>query len=177
MPTIGVDCHLTLTHANVNGGNPYGFILSGDAEGLGPATAIQREAFDDGDGAYTDKRKYFFTVLLSDSLSNPDGTDHAGTKSAEYALLLSFFSQRTDITLTTPAGVFAGLKATAHHATETHFGAVMQIACQLNDLDAVYEPADTVLYLSSAWLLDTDTSGSEWTDGTDDSETGYWTEG
>ena len=28
MPTIGTDCHITLSHPDVNGGQPYGFILS-----------------------------------------------------------------------------------------------------------------------------------------------------
>ena len=37
MPTIGLDCNITLTHADINAGLPYGFLLDQRETRIWPA--------------------------------------------------------------------------------------------------------------------------------------------
>ena len=177
MATVGLDCHITLQHADINAGVAYGFILDGDPGGNGPAPSIQREAYDNGDGTFTEKTRHFATILLANDLRNPDGSQHAQTKSATYAMLLLFLQKRSDIQLTTPVGVFGSLYCQGHIATETHYASVSLAAIQLASSGAVFEPADPVLYAQTAWLEDTDIDGGEWSEDGSETNTGYWTEG
>jgi len=158
--TLGSNCHLTLQHASVNGGAAYGFVLQRDARApaAGPAVSIQKEI----DSAGAVKTRVFFSVILGDSLINPDGSSHADARAAMYAMLLNFLSQPSDMILTFPAGVLPGLCALGHVSTEMHYGDHSIVVCQLTDIGVYFPPANPALFNASIW------------DGTLTWATSYW---
>jgi hypothetical protein len=158
--SLGSNCHITLQHASINGGVTYGFILQRDTRtpAAGPAVSIQKEV--DSDGGINDR--VFFSVLLADSLINPDGSPHTDTRAAMYAMLLLFLAQSADLTLVCPAGVLSGLGALGHVSTEMHYGDHSIVVCQLTDIGVYFPPADPAAFNASVW------------DGTLTWATSYW---
>ena len=147
MPTIGVDCHITLTHAAINSGNPYGFILQRNDRENDPPVIIQRKVSSDGSVTINT----FFNVLLADDLIDPNGGQHTADRAAMYALLMSYVGQTNGLTLISPAGAIADVGATGHSATETHFPAFSVVACQLTNAGVYFGPVDLTAFALSVW--------------------------
>mgnify|MGYP003975816561 CR=1 FL=1 len=158
MPTISTDCHITLAHADINGGDPYGFILQRSENENNPPVIIQRKVTSDGEVSIN----CYFTVLLSDDLINPDGSQHSNTRSAMYALLMDYLAELEGVTLSSPIGSIADIGATGHSATETHFAGFSLVACQLTNAGVYYGPVDLEAFSNSVW------------DGTLTWSTSYW---
>lgn len=145
--TVGVNCHMKLTHSSINGGAAYGFVLRGESKDLGPDVSIQREV--SSDGAVT--VKVFFDVLLADDLRNPDGSDHSDSRAGMYAMLISYLAQLDGITLELGVGTLGNLGGTGHVATESHYGGLSVVACQLNNAGVYFPPVDAAAFNNSVW--------------------------
>lgn len=150
MATINSDCHLALIHPEVNSGQPFGFLLE-DSREEGPALAIQRESHKDDDGNLVDSQKFFFTVLIGDSLRNPDGTYHQECAIEMYTSLLDFLSKHSSLAIETTRGTFSGLFSAGHFATETHFPGVSLVSVQLCSEAPSFFPADLEKFIQSVW--------------------------
>jgi hypothetical protein len=146
MTTIGTDCHMAITHADVNGGLPYGFLLDSQND-LGPAVSLQREV--DAEG--TISVRIFFRVLLADDMVNPDGTVHAQSMAQMYAKLCEYLAKTDGMTVEGAIGVFSNCGAQGHSATEMHYLGLSIVACQLNNVGVYWPPADPDLYYNSTW--------------------------
>lgn len=146
-PVIGVDCHITLTHPAVNGGNPYGFILEYTDPKYGAASTIQREVQSDG----TSIIRYFMHIMLADGLIEPGGSRHSASRAAMYAMLQQYLAQTSLVTLNTVVGTFPNLAAIGHAATEAHYSTVSVVACQFTNAGLYFAPADPVLFAASQW--------------------------
>jgi hypothetical protein len=151
---------MTLQHATVNGGVAYGFILEHDSRrpGDGPAVSIQKEI----DSTGSVMNRVFFSIILADSLVNPDGSIHAASRAAMYSILLNFLAQSSDLVLSCSAGVISDLRALGHVSTEMHYGNHSIVVCQFTDIGVYFPPADPVLFNASIW------------DGTLTWATSYW---
>lgn len=106
---FGSNCNITLTHPDINDGNPIGFILEPSPRKENPAVYVRLERTSD----YESYLFVSFSVVLSDSMRSPDGAIVPWTKAEMYELLLSVLDQgdRDDetITLVCSAGVYTGL--------------------------------------------------------------------
>ena len=162
MPTLNADCHIILTHANVNGGVGFGFILDGEST-LGPSVTVQREVATDGSRT----ARLFFSVLLSNTLQNPDGSEHIYNRSEIHTMLQAYMEQRSGLQLECAIGLFTSLGALGHIATEQHFGEVSVIAMQVNNVGAFWPAADATRYLNSVWQPDDYTGPMNW-------DNSYW---
>lgn len=156
--TIGTNCQITLQHAAVNGGAPYGFLITGQDKDFGPAVTAQHERASDG----TTKIRVYFTVLLADNLANPDGTLHADSRASMYTMLLAFLQQSAGLTLTTPNTVFPNVGALGHSATESHYEALSVVTCQLNNVGAYFPAPDPLAFSLSIWEGTLTWSSSYW---------------
>jgi hypothetical protein len=145
--SIGSNCQITLQHNSVNGGNPYGFLLTGEDKNYGAPVSVQHEQADDGSA----KIRVFFCVLLADNLTNPDGTLHEDTRAQMYTMLLNFLNQPSGLTIMTSSVVFAGVGASGFSATETHYEALTLVTCQMNNTGPYYPAPDPGNYLLSLW--------------------------
>jgi len=114
MATIGVDCDLTLQHADVNGGVPVGFLLAlpenQKLKPYGPAVNLQYETLQTALGLPQDVLHVYITILLADNLQNPDGSIHTETAASMRAWLMAFVGEHNSITLTTRVGIYGNLK-------------------------------------------------------------------
>lgn len=164
MPTIGVDCQVALQHTDVNGGVAVGFMLASETT-IGGSISVQRERFDNGDGTFDEKTKFFFTVICVGNLKLPNGTVDTRTRQQIYDALIPFLRKDSNITLYTPVGVFANLYCLGHIGTENHHPVVSPITCQFRSDSDVFAPADPVIYLGSYW------------DGIYKWDEAYWVEG
>ncbi len=156
-PIINQDCHITLTHPDVNGGKPYGFILE-YTDKYGADRTVQREVQTDG----TSIIRYFFHIMLADGLMEPGGSKHSATRTAMYAMLQQFLAQTAGVTLGTIVGAFANLAAIGHAATEKHYQTLSIVACQFTNAGLYFAPADPLLFNGSLW------------DGAQTWSTSYW---
>lgn len=164
MPTIGTDCHITLAHPDVNGGLPYGFILSTETRSRPEGIQITREVFSDVVAFYdTGMRVWIhFDLMLSDLLIDPNGQRHTADRATMYAMLLQFLDQKEAINLESAVGTFVNLGALGYTAREKHFATHSIIYCQLNNVGSYFPPIDPALLDMSIW------------DGTLTWETSYW---
>lgn len=158
MAKIGSDCHLKFYHPSVAGGEGWGFILDPGKDGRGTVVSVEREVSGDGEVWV----RLFFNILLADDLLNPDGSAHARDRAESYARLLAYLDKTEDLTLETAFGVFSGLGATGHAATELHFGSASVVACQLNNAGPYFPPADAGRYYASQWDGSLDWASSYW---------------
>ncbi len=147
MPSPGSDCHITLNHPAVNHGVPCGFLLDDDGDPRGAVVSLEREA--DSDGGL--RVRFFFTVLLADRAINPDGSLHTARRDEMYALLAQYLLQSSGVSLAISTGVFSGLGASGHCASEFHYGGCTLVSCQFNNAGAYFPPADPVRYDASLW--------------------------
>jgi hypothetical protein len=145
-PTIGADCHITLTHPAVNGGLPYGFILE-YTDKYGAESTVQREVQTDG----TSIIRYFMHIMLADGLIEPGGGKHATSRASMYAMLQQYLLQTSLVTLNTVVGTFPNLAAIGHAATEKHYQQLSIVAVQFTNAGLYFTPADPVLFSGSSW--------------------------
>ena len=148
MPTIGTDCDITLTHPLVNDGNPYGFILTPDPTYGRSGVSIQREV--DPDTGSTSVF-IFFSILLADELSNPDGSDHTQTRAQMYSMLLDYLEQTSEICVETVLGIWLGIGTIGHSATEQHLIKGSMISLKLANIGEYRPPAVPTTVFASIW--------------------------
>ena len=159
MPTIGTDCHVTLTHPNVNGGTAYGFVLDPNSnypEGL----AIKREVF--SELTLPMKVWVYFDVVLADDLINPDGSQHTETRAGMYGKLVEYLGKQEDVQITFSMGTVVGLGAIEYAATEKHYAEYSTVRVHLTNMGSYFGVIDEGAYNNSVW------------DGTLTWETSYW---
>lgn len=147
MPTVGQDCHVSLSHAAINGGAACGFLLEAESEKRAPSVVVQRET--DSDGVM--HVRVFFTVLLADGQLNPDGSPHTPTRSQEYAALLRYLEQSAGVALQDSFGVFSNLGALGYCASEAHYPLHGAVTCQFNNSGPYFAPADPAAFNASLW--------------------------
>lgn len=158
MFTLGKNCHITLSHPEIDSGSPYGFILKVDSLDLGPAVVIQREKNAAGDLNV----KVFFTLVLGEELLNPDGSKHADSRYNMHQKFVQFLAKESNLTLSGSFGILPNVGASGHAATESHYGSLTFIACQLINAGAFSEPLNGQSFLASCW------------DGSLNWDTSYW---
>ena len=146
-PIIGKDCDIVLVHPQVNGGEPYGFILSPDPQKSGSAFSIQRNLDANGDTFIF----LFATILLADDLKNPDGSEHAASKVTMYEMLLDFLDHVDEISISTFDGTFLGLGQLGHTSTELHLVDATYISIKFANLSTYHPPIDSDLFFGSIW--------------------------
>jgi hypothetical protein len=114
MATIGTDCDITLQHAEVNGGEPVGFLLAlpenQKLKPYGPAINLQYETLQSSLGDPETVFHVYVNILLADHLQNPDGSTHTETAFQMRGWLMDLVSKHSEIYLTTRFGVYANLK-------------------------------------------------------------------
>lgn len=174
MPTIGKDCDITLTHPDVNGGNPVGFLLYNLApaqrqagKAYGPSVKIHYESYNQATGQIQDVRHLWFTVLIADQALNPDGSPHAQTAAVARAHLINILMQHSQITLTTPAGSIAGLYSNDHVMIQNIFPYFDTVEVHLTTRSAHFAPVDPTLYFNSLWAAEDYTGIMTW-------DNSYW---
>ena len=147
MPTIGTDCHITMTHADVNSGAAYGFILQAEDKNYGPAVSVQRNLNADD----TINIKMFFTIILADNLITADGSYSTQTRTDMYAKLHQYLTKPDGLMISTSVGTYSDIGATGFSATEVHFGGLSLVTVQLTNTGAYYPPAPSDAYFGSIW--------------------------
>ncbi len=161
MATVGVDCDITLTHPDVNGGLPVGFILKRARATVSGLVTLRRQAYRLPEGGYTDRLVWWMTILCSDELLNPNGSRHARDRQDIYDDLVAFLNARTGITLDTINGIYTDLHATLTVTTEYIGRLSDEIVLRLNN-GAFNDlaPIDRERFLASVWdgVLTWDTS-------------------
>lgn len=104
MPTPGVDCHITLQHPSVAGGEAVGFICKADKRG--PVLTLRRARLglplwaDQGAGPTSAE----VTVLGLPRQLAPNGADYGLAPADVRARLVDFWAQTTPLTLTHASG-------------------------------------------------------------------------
>jgi hypothetical protein len=147
MPTIGTDCHLTITHPDVNSGAAYGFILQAEDKNYGPAVSVQRQLNVDE----SINVKMFFTIILADNLITADGSYSTLTRADMYAKLHEYLTKPSGLIITTSVGVYTDIGAGGFSATEVHFGGLSLVTLQLTNTGAYFPPAPSDAYFGSVW--------------------------
>ena len=158
MTIIGIDCNITLTHADINSGNPFGFLLVAEKPEYGPHVSIQRTV--DADGVTT--IRCYFTIIAADNIINPNGKHHAETRSQMYAKIIEYLAKVDGVLLNTVNGMYTNLGASGHSATEMHYSNQSIIACMFNNAGVYFPPVDPEILNHSVW------------DGTLTWSTSYW---
>jgi hypothetical protein len=150
MPTIGQDCHITLTHPLVNGGQPYGFLVNENGGTRPGGVQITHEV-----DTYGSTRLWiYFDILLADNVINPDGSFRQTTRQADYAMLLAYLSQLDSIQLDTPIGVFLNLGAIGWTADERHLPGSSIMKCQINNVGYYWPPVPDDILAQCVWGAD-----------------------
>jgi hypothetical protein len=157
MADVGKDCHLKLTHPDVAGGDPCGFLLESN-QNPGAVFSIQRQV--DAQGKVS--IRVFFDVLAADELINPDGSRHEFDRASIYERITSYLICLDGISVETPVGVFSNIGAQGHSATELHYEGLSVISCQFNNVGPYYPPADAARFYASLWDGDLMWSESYW---------------
>lgn len=153
MPTIGVDCHILLTHAAVNGGRPVGFLLyCKPADPYGPKVSIHYESYANALGNTDDIRHLWFTVILSENLVNPDGSFHTDSAASMRTHLIDILMQHADITLQTSAGIIPGLRSSGHVMIHDLYPGIETIECNLTTESMCFNAVDPSRYADSLWV-------------------------
>ena len=146
--TIGTDCDIILVHPSVNGGEPYGFIISPDQSSNGGAISVQKEYDLTNDETLI---YIFFQIILADDLKNPDGSEHSDSRSSMYAMLLDFLAQVDEIAIDTNIGTFTGIGTVGHTSTELHLVKGSMISCKFANVSEYHPPVDPGLFFGSIW--------------------------
>jgi hypothetical protein len=151
MASIGIDCDVALFHAEVNGGEPVGFLLE-SKDRYGPGVAVHWEAYLQPDGCMSDVRHLWFTVQLSDDLLNPDGSRHAAGETEMYTRLVEIVMKHSGIGLITRTGALTGLKSSGHVMIQNTYTGSATVTVQLTTHSPYLLPADPARYRESAWV-------------------------
>ena len=163
---LGENCHVILSHAEIDAGAAYGFISPKDGTVREGGAQFIRQV-DSESTTYADisagTRLWInFDIICADNLIEPNGAKHAPTRLQDYQKLLEFLDKASGIQCTTPVGSFANLGALGFSADERHFPKVSIIRCQLNNVGYYFPPVDPALLAQSMW------------DGPLTWETSYW---
>jgi hypothetical protein len=165
-PTIGLDCHLILSHADIDAGAEYGFICPKDDShrecGVQFVREVVSESTVETDTTKGTKLYCHFDLILADDLIAPNGAPHIRTRAQDYAKLLEFLSKPSGIALTSPAGTLVNLGSLGWSADERHMPHHSIIKVQLNNVGFYFPPADPDVLAASVW------------DGVYTWETSYW---
>jgi len=155
VPVLEGDCHIILSHPEVNAGLPYGFLCvrsdSPRAEGVQLVREVSTQSGDITLPAISTNLWAHFDILLGDDLTNPDGSNHISTREQDYAALIQYLSKTSGIVLVTPVGSLANLGSLGWSADERHFPRYSVIKCQLNNVGHYFPPADPVRLEWSRW--------------------------
>jgi hypothetical protein len=162
MPTIGQDCHITLNHPDVNGGQAYGFLVNENGGTRPGGVEITHEV----DTYGTTRLWLYFDILLADFAVNPDGSIHQATRSQDYTMLLQYLSQLDSIMLATPIGTFLNLGAVGWTADERHMPGYSLMKCQINNIGVYWPPIAEDILAACIWGSD-DIGARTWA-------TSYW---
>jgi hypothetical protein len=148
MATIGVDCHITLAHSEIDGGTPYGFLLSDlDIDLVGGGVQLIRQNVSGGfNWAW-----YKFKIMVGDGLRNPNGTPHTPTKSQDYLKLLEFLTKTQDIILTDDTGSTSNLSALGYVADIRLMKSKYICKVTLTNLAYYYPPVPADVLAASFW--------------------------
>lgn len=150
-PIIGKDCDITLSHPDVSIGAPYGFILTPDPTHGRSGVSIQREIdADTGDISIF----LFFSVMLADDLTNPDGSEHTDGRETMYLKLLEYLNQTSQLTIDTVLGTWLGIGSIGHSATELHLVKGSILSLKFGNVTQYHPPADSDLVVGSIWQAD-----------------------
>lgn len=163
---LGDNCHVILSHADIDAGAPYGFISPKDGSiregGAQFIRQVDSETTTFSDIASGTRLWINFDVICADDLIEPSGAQHSASRLTDYAKLLEFLSKPSAIQCTTPVGTFANLGALGFSADERHLPEHSIIKVQLNNVGYYFPPVDPALLASSMW------------DGPLTWETSYW---
>lgn len=163
---LGVDCHIILSHPDIDGGADYGFICPQDGTIKEEGVQITRRV-QSVDTTFADMHAgtmlwISFDIICADDLRNPNGQKHTKTRLQDYAKLNEYLLKSEGITLTTPVGTFLNLGALGYSADERHRPHHSIIKCELNNVGYYFPPVDPALMALSLW------------DGTLTWETSFW---
>lgn len=154
-PTIGADCHVILSHPDIDFGAEYGFISpKDDSHREGGAQFVREVTSESTD--YTNSTSgtrlwCHFDIILADDLIAPNGAPHTKTRAQDYAKLLQFLAKPSGISLTTPAGTLVNLGALGWSADERHLPRYSIVKVQLNNVGFYFPPADPEAIKASVW--------------------------
>ncbi len=154
----GVNCHLTLSHPDVDSGAAFGFLVNVDDQTKGEGIRVNREVLSDG----TTLLWVYFDVILSSRMINPDGSLHADSKATMYSKLCQFLACTSGMTLVTQFAAYMNLGSLGFTADERHKGSISLIKVQLNNVGIYWPAVDPQSLELSVW------------DGTLTWETSYW---
>lgn len=157
-PIVGKDCHIILSHHEIDGGEGYGFLLAEDEGIKSGGVQMTREV----DSGGTTRLWLHFDVLLADRAVNPDGRMRTQSRSADYAKLCQFLSKQSEVSITSPAGTLLSLGAVGWTADERHQPGYALIKCQFNNIGVYWPPVDPALLLLSVWDGTLTWSSSYW---------------
>lgn len=147
MPTLGVDCHIKLSHAEIDGGEPYGFLVDCEGQIRPGGISIRKEVTTDG----TLRVWVYFDVVLADRLTNPDGSWHSATRAEMYVRLLEYLGKRSGLVLEAPVGCLVNLGAIGFTAEERHLPESSLVRCQVNNVGFYWPPVDPRVLSLSTW--------------------------
>lgn len=158
--TLGVDCHVLLSHPDIDTGDWYGFVCVLDNSIREGGVQINREmrSFDPDDPSpkYGTNVYIHFDVIMADNLRNPNGSARSQSRTADYAKLQEFLNKTDGINLITPIGEFLNYGAWGWLADERHTPKQSIVKCQVNNLGFYTPPIDPFYVEWSCWW---DTSG------------------
>jgi hypothetical protein len=152
---LGENCHVILSHADIDAGAPYGFLSPQDntvkEEGVQITRRVQSE-----DTTYANIHAgtmlwIAFDVICADNLRDPNGAEHPKTRQQDYDKLAQFLLQSSGLTLITPIGAFVNLGALGYSADERHLPHHSIIRCELNNVGFYFPPVDPTLLVLSRW--------------------------
>lgn len=168
MPTIGVDCDITLHHPEVNGGQPVGFLLlvpqNQALKPYGPAVSLQYETLQTALEEAEDVLHIYVEILLADGLQNPDGSIHLESAAQMRTWLLEMAGKHTGITLATRYGVYGGLKTLSETINTligyqvypmmeyNQFAALETVRVHLTTRSGSFGAIDPGIYTDSLWV-------------------------
>jgi hypothetical protein len=148
--TLGEDCHILLSHAEIDNGAEYGFLLAEDNGIRSGGVQITREV----DSGGTTRLWVHFDVMLSDTSVNPDGSMHTRTRALDYTRLCQYLGKRSGVAITFSAGTFIDLGALGWTADERHLPSHALVKCQFNNVGVYWPPIDPLVLSQSVWAVD-----------------------
>lgn len=163
MPTLGTDCHITLTHPLVNSGSPYGFLLDPHSHRRPPGVMISREVVSDDlliPGGV--RISVSFDVLMADLQVNPDGSAHTAGRMVDYARLLEYLDQADGLDLETTAGTLVNLGALGYAAVEKHGESCSLVRVSLTNAGYYFPPVSAEVLNLSVWDGTLNWTGAYW---------------
>jgi hypothetical protein len=160
---IGQNCHIILSHPDIDAGAEYGFILNKDDSIREQGVQFKREVVTNTVTLIPSTNLWiYFNILLGDAVINPNGARRGIDRETDYLKLLEFLDKTDGIAITTYVGTFPSVGSVGWSADERHLHDHSIIYCNLNNIGYYYPPVDPELLLLSVW------------DGTLTWETSYW---